>query len=298
MRSATPTAGPTASRRMPARCRSCGCTASSVPRPGGRTTTGSTRSRCSRCPPTRSPSAPPSARSSMSHHFDWMPETQDITDVYCFDGPSDDDGPRTIFGMNVSPTGPNGEADQPFEDSVTFYELRLDLDGDFVEEITWRFTFPKDSTGTQHVRVAQLTGADATDRTAPGQIITPPNTPIGQVVNLSHGIKMFTGKRRDSFFNFLPFPATMRTALFNGTNPDLSVSATGPVVDTFLKGNVYSILLDLPAGITGTNPIQCWGTTAIVDKDHPQGITIQRGAAPVINVLYNWSGVPTLPNYP
>ena len=234
----------------------------------------------------------------MSHHFDWMPETQDITDVYCFDGPSDDDGPRTIFGMNVSPTGPNGEADQPFEDSVTFYELRLDLDGDFVEEITWRFTFPKDSTGTQHVRVAQLTGADATDRTAPGQIITPPNTPIGQVVNLSHGIKMFTGKRRDSFFNFLPFPATMRTALFNGTNPDLSVSATGPVVDTFLKGNVYSILLDLPAGITGTNPIQCWGTTAIVGKDHPQGITIQRGAAPVINVLYNWSGVPTLPNYP
>ena len=78
----------------------------------------------------------------MSHHFDWMPETQDITDAYCFDGASDDDGPRTIFGMNVSPTGPNGEADQPFEDSVTFYELRLDLDGDFVEEITWRFTFP------------------------------------------------------------------------------------------------------------------------------------------------------------
>lgn len=237
----------------------------------------------------------------MSHHFDWTPETQDITDAFCFDGPSDDNGPRTIFGMNVSPYNqPNilNQAgapfelpgDQGFEDKVTFYELRLDLDGDFVEEITWRFTFPKDSTGTQHVRVAQLTGADARDRTAPGQIITPPNTLIGQVVNLSHGMKMFTGKRRDPFFNFLPFPATMRQALFNGTNPDLTIQATGPIMDTFLNGNVYAIILDLPAGITGTSPIQCWATTAIVDKDHPQGITVQRAAGPVINVLYNWAG--------
>ena len=235
----------------------------------------------------------------MSHHFDWTPETQDITDAYCFDGPSDDDGPRTIFGMNVSPYNQPSilnqagvpfeqPGDQGFEDRVTFYELRLDLDGDFVEDITWRFTFPKDATGTQHVRVAQLTGADATDRTAPGRIITPPNTPVGQVVNLSHGIKMFTGKRRDSFFNFLPFPATMRQALFTGANPDLS--ALGPIVDTFLTGNVYSIILDLPVGITRTSPIQCWATTAMVDSDHPQGVTVQRAAGPVINVLYNWAG--------
>src|SRR5215469_9826116 len=170
MRSATPAAGPTASRGTPARCRSCGCTASSAPRAGGRTTTGSTRSRCSRCPPTRSPAAPPSARSSMSHHFDQQPESQDITDCYCFDGASDDDGPRTIFGMNVSPYNqpklpPEAAGDQGL-DPATFYELRLDLDGDFVEEITWRFTFPKDSTGRQYMQVAELKGADATDRTA------------------------------------------------------------------------------------------------------------------------------------
>src|SRR5215472_2703720 len=160
MRSATPTAGPTVSRGTPARCRSCGCTASSAPRAAGRTTTGSTRSRCSRCPPTRTPPAPPSARSSMSHHFDRQPETQDITDAYCFAGPSDHDGPRTVIGMNVSPynqanTPPTSLFESPGDpglDPAAFYELRLDLDRDFIEEITWRFTFPKDSTGRQYMQ--------------------------------------------------------------------------------------------------------------------------------------------------
>jgi hypothetical protein len=236
----------------------------------------------------------------MSHHFDWTPETQDITDAYCFAGASDNDGPRTIFGMNVSPynqakTLPMFETPgDPGLDPAALYELRLDLDGDFIEETTWRFTFPKDSAGTQYVQVAELRGADATSRTAPGTIITPPNTPLGQVVNLHNGIKMFAGHRRDSFFNFLYFPATMRQALFNGTYPDLlNTAKSGPVVDTFLGGNVYAIMLDLPVSITGTNPIQCWTTTAIFDSAHPQGVTVQRAAAPVVNVLYNWAGDPT-----
>lgn len=91
----------------------------------------------------------------MSHHFDWQPEQQDISDVHCFAGPSDDDGPRTVIGMNASPatgaawfppTGPN----------ATFYELKLDLNDDFVEDITWRFTFPSDSTGTQYVQLSLI----------------------------------------------------------------------------------------------------------------------------------------------
>jgi hypothetical protein len=247
----------------------------------------------------------------MSHHFDWDPETQDITDAYCFDGASDDDGPRTVFGMNVSPYNQPyilNPAGVPFElpgdsgfdpgsgNHATFYELKLDLNGDFVEDITWRFTFPLDSKGRQHVRIAQLTGADATDRTAPGRIITPPNTPIGQVVDLGHGITMFAGKRRDSFFNYLPFPAAMRHALFTGGNPNLR--SLGPITDTFLCGNVYSVILELPAGITGTDPIQCWTTVAIVDQHHPQGIAVQRAAGPVINVIYNWDGASPGPGIP
>ena len=80
----------------------------------------------------------------MSHHFDISTAKQDISDVLCFDGPSDDDGPRTVIGMNASPQdlqNPGDTIDSPW-DPVTLYELKLDLNGDFVEDITWRFTFP------------------------------------------------------------------------------------------------------------------------------------------------------------
>src|SRR5215472_4458714 len=119
----------------------------------------------------------------MSHHFDISPASEDVSDVMCFAGPSDDDGPRTVIGMNASPQDlqkVQGDTIEYMWDPAAFYELKLDLNGDFVEDITWRFTFPIDpSTHTQYVQVAQLNGADATSRTAPGTIITPPNARVG-----------------------------------------------------------------------------------------------------------------------
>ena len=126
----------------------------------------------------------------MSHHLDYPKEVDDVSDVYIFPGPSDDDGPRTVIAMNASPI-----VGAPW-DPTTFYELKLDLNGDYVADITWRFTFTQpDANGNQHVTVAQLTGADATSRTAPGTIITPPNAPVGQVLHLPNNIKAFAGER-------------------------------------------------------------------------------------------------------
>ena len=40
----------------------------------------------------------------MSHHFDYTADERlDISDAYCFAGPGDAFGPRTVFGMNASP---------------------------------------------------------------------------------------------------------------------------------------------------------------------------------------------------
>src|SRR5882757_6460467 len=124
-----------------------------------------------------------SLRRRMSHHFDYpADETLDISDAYCFAGPGDLRGPRTVFGMNTSPFG------APTWNAAGYYELKIDTNGDYVEDITFRATFPVGPDGTQHVRVEQLTGAAATDRTASGTIITPPNTRIGNVVECSNGI--------------------------------------------------------------------------------------------------------------
>ena len=166
----------------------------------------------------------------MSHHFDYTADERlDISDAYCFAGPSDAFGPRTVFGMNASPS-----VGTPW-DPAGYYELKLDTNEDLVEDITWRFTFPVDSAGIQHVVVAELTGREATDRNAKGRIITPPNAPVGEVLEVERGLKIFAGPRTDSFFNFIPFPVAVAAALKAGTFPDLA--ALFPPTDTFLNNN-------------------------------------------------------------
>ena len=114
----------------------------------------------------------------MSHHFDYpMDETLDISDAYCFAGAGDAHGPRTVFGMNTSPT--YGAPWNP----AGYYELKIDTNGDYVEDITYRATFPIGADGAQHVQVEQLTGKAATDRGASGTIITPHHAPSGRSLN-------------------------------------------------------------------------------------------------------------------
>ena len=218
----------------------------------------------------------------MSHHLDYQPEVDDVSDVYIFPGPSDDDGPRTVIAMNASP-----QVGAPW-DSTTFYELKLDLNGDYVADITWRFTFTQPgANGNQHVTVAQLTGADATSRTAPGTIITPRNAPVGQVLHAPHGIKIFAGKRLDSFFNDINVPLALQAVLIDATptNPHPNRNPALPLPrysDFFLNNSVRSVLVEVPAAITGLGQVNCWGTTAVFDQAHPAGVQVQRAGSPVL----------------
>ena len=231
----------------------------------------------------------------MSHHFDISTAKQDISDVMCFAGPSDDDGPRTVIGMNASPQDlpkiQNDHIEYPW-DPHALYELKLDLNDDFVEDITWRFTFPTDpSTRAQYVQVAQLNGPDATSRTAPGTIITPPNAPVGEVLNLRHGIKVFAGKRLDSFFTDIRVPAQLRAVLPPippSTNADPGIAALTKFQNTFMGQTVRLIMVELPAGITGLDPIQCWGSVAMFDTTHTphSWVQVQRAAGADVAVVF------------
>ena len=216
----------------------------------------------------------------MSHHFDYTADERlDISDAYCFAGPGDAFGPRTVFGMNASPN-----AAGPW-DPAGYYELKVDTNEDLVEDITWRFTFPVDSAGVQHVVVAELTGKQATDRNAPGRIITPPNAPVGEVLEVERGIKIFAGPRTDSFFNFLPFPITLANALNKGFFPDLA--ALFPPTDFFMNQIVRSVLIEAPAEITGLRRLNYWATTAIYDQGHGW-VQLQRAGGPNGTTLWNF----------
>jgi hypothetical protein len=218
----------------------------------------------------------------MSHHFDYPDDERlDISDAYCFAGAGDDSGPRTVFGMNSSPT-----SGKPW-DPAGYYELRLDTDEDYVEDITWRFTFPVDSAGTQHVQVAELTGAEAADRDARGRIITPPGAPAGEVLELDRGIKIFAGQRRDPFFNFIPFPVAVTEALATGTFPDLA--ALFPPRDDFLNTSVRSVVVEVPAAITGFRRLNYWATTAIYDQGHSTWRQLQRAGGPNTTTFWDFA---------
>jgi hypothetical protein len=219
----------------------------------------------------------------MSHHFDYPEDERlDLTDAFCFAGPSDSNGPRTVFGMNASPT--TGTAWDP----VGYYELKVDTNGDYVEDITWRFTFPVDSDGTQYVQVAQLTGANATNRDAPGTIITPPNAPVGEVLNLANGLMIYTGQRTDPFYNYIPLPVAIADALAAGTFPDLD--ALLPATDSFLDTSVRSIVLEAPVSVTGSGPLHFWATTAIYDTGHSTWLQLQRAATPNGTTFWDFTG--------
>ena len=214
----------------------------------------------------------------MSHHLD-LPndEPSDASDVYIFPGASDDNGPRTVIIMNASP-----RIGAPW-DSTSFYDLKLDLNGDYVADIAWRFTFTlPDANGNQNVTVAQLTGADASSLTAPGTIITPPNAPTGEVLNVRHGCKIFAGKRRDSFFNDIAIPLALQAALNdNTTDPNPHIPLPN-YTDTFNGNSVRSVMVEVPVSITGLGQINCWGTITVFDQAHPNGLQVQRAGSPVL----------------
>jgi hypothetical protein len=184
--------------------------------------------------------------------------------------------------MNTSPT--YGKPWNP----AGYYELKIDTNGDYVEDITFRATFPIGSDGTQYVQVEQLTGAAATDRTASGTVITPPNTPVREVVDCLHGIKLFAGQRRDPFYNFIPFPVATAKALATGTFPDFD--ALRPAHDDFANTSVRSFVLEVPVELTGRGRVHYWATTAYFDTGHSTWVQLQRAAEPNMTTFFDFAG--------
>jgi Domain of unknown function (DUF4331) len=227
----------------------------------------------------------------MSHHFDYPDdETLDISDAYCFGGAGSPGSPRTVFGMNTSPM-----AGKPWNPNGS-YELKIDTNGDYVEDITFRATFPIGSNGVQRVQVEQLTGDAANDRNARGTVITPPNAPVGEIVECLDGITLFAGPRRDTFRNHIPFPVATTKALATGTFPDFD--ALRPASDFFANTTVRSYVIEVPAEITGLSALNFWATTAIYDPEHSSWFQLQRAAVPNMTTFFDFAnGSAQVANY-
>ena len=182
----------------------------------------------------------------MSHHLDSPIARQDIrldiTDLYVFRGQT-----GTVFVINVchSIFGP---IPAPGYHPEGMYEFKVDLDGDAVEDITYRITFDeRDSQGKQRYFVRCIRGAEAVDPHAPGTVVAQGTT--GAPVSTPSGLRVWAGKAGDPFWIEPDVLHAVGHAFQDGTTVNLSGWDASHAKNLFAGHTVYAIVLEVPDGV-------------------------------------------------
>lgn len=195
----------------------------------------------------------------------------DITDVYAFRSPENDDNLVIALGVNGL-TAPADNASATFGDDVT-YTIHVDGDGDLQDDATVNVDFDGDT-----YTVTGLGDPITGDVTAGNTATTAPDP----IVNETGGIKSFAGQRDDAFFfdlvgfqNFIAGPYVPAAGLRDADG--------GTPADTFAGTNTSYFVLELPiTAVTGattsdTGVIKAWASTS------RGGSQVDRMAIPAIN---------------
>ncbi|MBL1097325.1 DUF4331 family protein [Streptomyces coffeae] len=218
----------------------------------------------------------------MSHHHDSLLARQDprldISDVYLFRGSS-----GTVFVVNVNPLSGEGG----FHDDESLYEIKVDTDGDAVEDLTYRFTFgTPDTDGTQRWELRRLTGAAARDRFADGEVLMSGLT--GESAGTAEGLRVWAGRAGDPFWIEGSVVTAVKTGIAQGAVPDLSGLDPAAAVNLFADTHVHSIVLEVPDHALGGAgaAIGFWATTVLA-TDAGGWRQINRCAHPLLNTLFD-----------
>ena len=223
----------------------------------------------------------------MSHHLDSPIARQDIrfdiTDLYVFRGQT-----GTVFVINVchSIFGP---ILAPGYHPEGMYEFKVDLDGDSVEDITYRFTFDeRDSNGTQRYVVRCIRGADAVDPHALGSVVAQGTT--GEPVTTISGLCVWAGKAGDPFWIEPDVLHAVGHAFQDGTSVNLSGWDASDAKNLFAGHTVYSIVLEVPdgellAGAGDRRRIGVWAVSTLA-TDAGGWRSINRVGLPMIHPLF------------
>jgi len=223
----------------------------------------------------------------MSHHLDSPIARQDIrldiTDLYVFRGET-----GTAFVINVchSIFGP---IPAPGYHPEGMYEFKVDLNGDAVEDITYRITFKeRDEQGKQSYAVRCLRGADAADPDAAGTVVAAGET--GEIVITATGLRVWAGKAGDPFWIEPDVLHAVGHAFQDGTSIDLSGWDPSRAMNLFAGHRVYSIVLEVPdgellAGAGNKRRIGVWAVATLA-TDAGGWSSINRVGLPMIHPLF------------
>jgi hypothetical protein len=198
----------------------------------------------------------------------------DITDHYAFQKPGDPG--RTILILNVNPLAPTHAAE--FR-SDAVYETLVDTNGDAAPEIVFQCTFtPKDNQGNQFANVLRIDMAHVGPTKDPTvSLVTNAPVSLTPEAHIVHGhedTQFFAGFRSDPFFFDL-------VGFLNG------LKFTGS--DFFADKNVFSIALDLPSQLLGSNPkVGIWTRTRVPMMLQPDRLVqVDQLGRPGINTVFN-----------
>jgi hypothetical protein len=223
---------------------------------------------------------------SMSHHLDSPIARQDvrldITDLYAFRGEA-----GTAFVINVCHS--LGEPKIPGYHPEGMYELKVDLNGDAVEEVTYRFKFEdRDQNGKQRYTVRRIRGAEATDPHAAGTVIAQGTT--DETVSTPSGVRAWAGHAGDPFWIEPTVLHAVGHAFQEGTKVDLGSWDESKAVNFFAGKTVYAIVLELPdaellSGAGDNRKIGVWAVATLA-TDAGGWRSINRIGLPMIPPLF------------
>ncbi|MFI9411527.1 DUF4331 family protein [Nocardia gamkensis] len=179
----------------------------------------------------------------MSHHLDSPLARQDvrldITDLYTFRG-----AVGTVLVINLCHSLA-GDIPVPGYHPEGMYEFKIDLDGDAVEDLTYRFVFDhRDETGAQRYTVRRLDGDAATDAFAAGVVVADGQT--DRETSGADGIRIWAGHAGDPFWIEPDVLHAVGHAFQDGTRLDLGTWIPAAATNLFAGHTVYSIVLELP----------------------------------------------------
>lgn len=210
----------------------------------------------------------------------------DINDLYVFQG---EDSDSTVLALTVVPAA---LGDSSFGADV-LYEIKVDVDGDAVEDHSFEFTFSdvRDN-GAQFVIAQHAEDEAAANGSADGALAG--YGQVGKELELNNGGMLYTGLRSDPFFfDLAGFLGTV-SGMDNGR--DLN---DGNESDFFEPLDTLAIVLEIPdsaidlaegtfgaeLGVFAEGTIGVWATTSGAD-----GTQIDRIGRPAINTAVNDSG--------
>ncbi len=142
--------------------------------------------------------------------------------------------------VNSTITGPDM---QPGFHHEAHYEFKVHFDGADFEDLTYRVSFGEpDSDGRQALQLHALTGDEAREDSATGELVLEGRT--GEPAN-DGDARMWAGRIGDPFYIELSLVAMVNGPVRNGTALDLSAWRPDEDQNTFAGTTVESIVLEV-----------------------------------------------------